>query len=67
MSKKTKFKRIPPPPNDGRTYKWDNGKHVPVGNAQQPMKPAHVRKAEAAKHAEAEQPSKADDAGKKGA
>jgi len=52
-------KQIPPPPNDGRTYKYVGGKHVAIGEKQKPVQPASERRAkaeaEAAAKAEAEQ------------
>ena len=44
-----KHTRIPAPPNDGKPYKFVNGKHVAAGAAQKPAAPASERRAKAEK------------------
>lgn len=55
MTKQTKHE-IPKPPNDGRTYKYVAGKHVAVGEKQQPVVPASMRRATAEAEAETDGP-----------
>jgi len=61
-----KIKQVPKPPNDGRRYRYEGGKHVPIDeHKQQPPEPASARRAKREAKARAKAQTKAAKSGGK--